>query len=229
MARRIYPADPSVEPKSVEPKPLVRRLASVRGESMQEPAIEHFIRRGNAAVNLDRETDSATLAREFEERLADTGKLAFRVARGVLRNSADAEDVAQEAFLKAYRSFPKLRNRERFRAWLVRITWRLALDRSRSAKRREARETAWGIEQPKPSVERLAASSEFGAHLDKSLAELPEKLRIVLILTAIEGHAIQDVASLLGLPIGTVKSRIHFGRKQLAEKLQWLVNDTSKI
>lgn len=192
---------------------------------MQELAVAHFMDSADPAVNIDSESPSATLARAFEQRLADCGKLAFRVARGVLRNSADAEDVAQEAFLKAYRNFPKLRDRDRFQAWLVRITWRLALDRSRSAKRREARETTWSIEQLKPSVEQLAASKEFGAQLDNAVSELPEKLRIVLILAAIEGHALEDVAKLLGLPIGTVKSRLHLGRKQLAEKLQWLVND----
>ena len=59
---------------------------------------------------------------------------------GVLRHRQDAEDVAQEAFAKAYRSFNQLRDRDRFRAWLVRMTWRLAIDRWRSDRRRSARE-----------------------------------------------------------------------------------------
>jgi len=67
--------------------------------------------------------------REFETRLAETSKLAFRVAFAVLRNSEDAEDVAQEAFAKAYRNFLQLRERDRFRAWLVRMTWRMAISR----------------------------------------------------------------------------------------------------
>lgn len=195
---------------------------------MQELTIERLMHSANSAVNLERESHSATLAQEFEERLADCGKLAFRVARGVLRNSADAEDVAQEAFLKAYRNFSKLRDQGRFRSWLVRITWRLALDRYRSAKRREARETAWSMEQQTASVEQIAASNEFSEQIDRLLGELPEKLRIVLILAAIEGKTLEDVANLLELPIGTVKSRMHFGRKQLAEKLQCLVNNTKK-
>lgn len=66
---------------------------------------------------------------EFERRLADCSGLAYRVALGVLRNPADAEDVAQEALVRAYRHFPELRERERFRAWLVRTVWRLAIDR----------------------------------------------------------------------------------------------------
>src|ERR1051326_5809256 len=80
------------------------------------------------------------LEREFEARLADSSTLAFRVAYGVLRHRQDAEDVAQEAFVKAYRSFRELRDRDRFRAWLVRMTWRLAIDRQRNDRRRLARE-----------------------------------------------------------------------------------------
>ncbi len=189
---------------------------------MQELAIENLVSGANARVNLDSESERASLIQEFEARLADCGKLAFRVARGVLRNSADAEEVAQEAFLKAYRNFAKLRDRDRFRAWLVRITWRLALDRSRSAKRRQAREVAWSVEQPHTSVEQLAASNEFAEQLEKAVAELPEKLRIVVLLASIEGHSLEDVANLLGLPVGTVKSRMHFGKKQLAEKCNGL-------
>src|SRR5574339_235058 len=80
------------------------------------------------------------LEREFEARLAESSTLAFRVAFGVLRHREDAEDVAQDAFAKAYRSFRQLRDRDRFRAWLVRMTWRMALDRLRSNRRRVARE-----------------------------------------------------------------------------------------
>src|SRR5437762_6772653 len=81
-----------------------------------------------------------TLEAEFEARLVESSTLAFRVAYGVLRHRQDAEDVAQEAFVKAYRSFRELRDRERFRAWLVRMTWRLAIDRQRNDRRRIARE-----------------------------------------------------------------------------------------
>src|SRR5881628_1843888 len=71
------------------------------------------------------------LNREFEARLVESSTLAFRVAYGVLRHRQDAEDVAQEALVKAYRNFRQLRERDRFRAWLVRLTWRLAIDRQR--------------------------------------------------------------------------------------------------
>src|SRR5258708_38447313 len=88
-----------------------------------------------------REATQADTRREFEERLAESGPLAYRVARGVLRNTADAADVAQEALVRAYRQFDRPRDRNRFRARPVRISFRLALDRLRSGKRREQRDT----------------------------------------------------------------------------------------
>jgi RNA polymerase sigma-70 factor (ECF subfamily) len=192
---------------------------------MQELVLAQLGR--TAETGAARETAAADLRREFEERLAECGPLAFRVARGVLRNTADAEDTAQEALLRAYRRFHRLRDPNRFRAWLVRITFRLALDRVRSSKRREQRETIWS--QPEhqshaSTAEEVAASSEFHAHLDHALDELPEKQRLALLLSAMEGHTIEEVAKLLGVPVGTVKSRIFLARKQLAEKLRCHVN-----
>jgi RNA polymerase sigma-70 factor (ECF subfamily) len=70
----------------------------------------------------------ADLEREFEDRLRESSALAVRVAYGVLRQREDAEDVAQEAFARAYRQFSSLRDPVRFRGWLVRVTWRLAID-----------------------------------------------------------------------------------------------------
>src|SRR2546426_11281030 len=83
---------------------------------------------------------NAELEQEFEARLVESSTLAFRIAYSVLRHRQDAEDVAQEAFAKAYRSFHQLRDRERFRAWLARMTFRLAIDRQRMNRRRAARE-----------------------------------------------------------------------------------------
>jgi RNA polymerase sigma factor (sigma-70 family) len=80
------------------------------------------------------------LEREFEARLADSSTLAFRVAFAVLRHRQDAEDVAQEALVKAYRCLRQLRDRTRFRAWLVRSTWRLAIDRQRANRCRRERD-----------------------------------------------------------------------------------------
>ena len=176
---------------------------------------------------LAHEAAQAETRREFEERLAECGPLAYRVARGVLRNSADAEDVAQEALLRAYRKFDRLRDRNRFRGWLVRIAFRIALDRLRSGKRRELRDTVWAQPEHQPRVanaEDIAVSNEFQAHLDQALAELPEKLRLVLLLAAMDGYTIDEIAAMLVIPVGTVKSRIFLARKRLVEKLRCHAN-----
>jgi RNA polymerase sigma factor (sigma-70 family) len=173
-----------------------------------------------AEGEFSREAEHAALRQEFEGQLAECGPLAYRVARGVLRNDADAEDVAQEALLRAYQRFARLRDRNRFRGWLVRIAFRLAIDRLRSARRREVRETLWYREAQKNSTEDAAARSEFQAHLEQAMNELADKHRLVLLLAAMEGHTLEEVAAMLDVPIGTVKSRLFFARKQLAEKLR---------
>lgn len=179
-----------------------------------------------AQQEWEREAANVAERQEFESLLPEAAPLAFRVARGVLRNSADAEDVAQEALLRAYRRWDRLRDPQRFRGWLVRIAFRLALDRVRSAKRRETRETLWSQTAYRASTEDLAASAEFQAHLEAALGQLSEKYRLVLLLSAMEGHTLEEVAVLLGLPLGTVKSRLFFARKVLAEKLRCHVNPT---
>lgn len=168
------------------------------------------------------------LEREFEDRLRDSSALAVRVAVSVLRQRQDAEDVAQEAFAKAYRRFADLRDPIRFKGWIVRVTWRLAIDRWRTDRRRAAREKAANVIVPAETAEELVATARRAARLWDSIDSLPEKLRIVIVLSAIEGHGVQEVAGLLGIPAGTVKSRLFLARKALAEKLQCLANESTK-
>ena len=164
--------------------------------------------------------EAIDLEREFEERLADSGALAFRVAYGVLRRREDAEDVAQEALARAYRNLGKLRDRQRFRSWLVRISWRLALDHRRAGQRREHREQAVAEAPPAPSAEDVLVGNEFRERLWRAVDALPEKLRVVVVLAGIEGYDTREVAGVLGRPEGTVKSRLHLARKRLVELLR---------
>lgn len=166
------------------------------------------------------------LAREFEDRLRESSTLAFRVAYAVLRHRQDAEDVAQEAFGRAYRRFSQLRDRDKFRAWLVRMTWRLSIDRRRSERRRVAREQAAVTVKAAPTTEQDAMANERATHLWRAIDALPEKLRVVVVLAGIEEHDVRDVARLLDLPEGTVKSRLFLARKGLAESLRWLASDS---
>jgi RNA polymerase sigma factor (sigma-70 family) len=214
---------------STELSARLRRLAI--GTEMQSleatlpgNVVQRDVQRDGDTIEFARNNAAA---REFEEQLADGASMAFRLAMSVLRNRADAEDVAQDALLRAYRGFAKLRERGAFRGWLCRITWRLALDKQRGTRRREKRETASTFVPgtPERSVEQMAVASEFDRHLAKAMDELPEKLRQALVLAAIQGHSTREVAEMLDLPEGTVKSRVHLARKQLTEKLQWLAKD----
>jgi RNA polymerase sigma-70 factor (ECF subfamily) len=187
---------------------------------------EHAERLVGSLVTADREFE-----REFEARLVDSSKLAFRVAFSVLRQREDAEDVAQEAFAKAYRSFNQLRDRTRFRAWLVRMTWRMALDRQRANRRRSVRELPVGdpVEaglQARLDTADVIDARERAEYLWNAIAELPEKLRLVVVLAGIEGHDMREVGALLEVPEGTVKSRMFLARKQLKERLSWMVTGT---
>src|SRR5260370_765298 len=89
------------------------------------------------------------------------------------------------------------------------------------------RATLWSQPERRPpaaNAEVLAAANEFQTHLENALAELPEKLRLVLLLAAMEGHTIEEIAAMLGISTGTVKSRIFYARRQLADKLRCHVN-----
>ena len=160
------------------------------------------------------------IVREFEARLADSSALAVRVAYSVVRHQQDAEDVAQEAFARAYRRFGQLRDRDAFRAWLVRMTWRLAIDFHRQNRRRVAREEAASPAVATPGHEDEAIQAQRSARLWQAIDALPEKLRIVVVLVSIEEQTVRDVATLLNVPEGTVKSRLFDARQRLKERLQ---------
>jgi RNA polymerase sigma-70 factor, ECF subfamily len=194
----------------------------VRAEVILDDALP---RRWVGVLNLP-----PALEREFEERVVDSSSLAFRVALGVLRRREDAEDVAQEAFLRAQRAFASLRDRDRFRSWMVRMAFRLALDRRRSERRRASREDVAAVEGSRhaPSVEEGLTRDELRARVLEAVDALPEKLRLVTVLAAIQEHDVASVARLLDLPEGTVKSRLHLARKALAERLKCFATVTTK-
>ena len=205
-----------------------RAITARLSRSMQEWVLTETGGESEAADLRKERAQAEALAarhREWESLLAENAPLAFRVARGVLRNDADAEDVAQEALLRAHQRFEGLRERARFRAWLVRISFRIALDRLRAIKRRQAREAQWVLESSRNAVHQ-GENAEFQRQFDRAMEELPEKQRLVLFLAAMEGHTLEEVSLLLVVPIGTVKSRLFFARKTLAEKLRCFVNPT---
>ncbi|MGH9371022.1 MAG: RNA polymerase sigma factor, partial [Vicinamibacterales bacterium] len=113
-------------------------------------------------------------------------------------------------------------------AWIVRVTWRAAIDRWRADRRRQTREQATSDAPPVATAEELAVAAQRSARLWEAIDDLPEKLRIVIVLSALRGHDVQEVARLLEIPEGTVKSRLFLARKRLAQRLTCLANGSAK-
>src|SRR3989475_6704862 len=158
----------------------------------------------------------------FGERVAENQRRVFQIAYSILGDAADAEDVAQEAFLRAYQKFGSLREAEKFRGWVNRIVFRLALNRKRGYWRRLTRDTAWQSMES-PAMVDGAKEAEQQVMLDrlrKEIERLPAKLRSVLQLSLVEEMDAADVGVVLGIPAGTVRSRVHTARKLLLEVMQ---------
>jgi RNA polymerase sigma-70 factor (ECF subfamily) len=165
----------------------------------------------------------------FEVLVEKYKRRAFRLAYQVLRDQEDALDVAQEAFVKAYRALPTFKGDSAFFTWLFRITMNLALDRKRQRAVRtrslgggdevspEDWERTAAADQPGPDDE--AASAERRAKIGRALESLSEHHRSIIILSDIEGLAYREIAQVLGIPIGTVMSRLHHARRRLREAL----------
>ena len=158
----------------------------------------------------------------FNERIAENQRRVFQIAYSVLGNSADAEDAAQEAFLRAYQKRVSLREAEKFRGWVNRIVFRLALNRQRSHRRRLARDTAWQATETPVMVDGAKDAEQLVMldRLRREIERLPQKLRSVLQLSLVEEMEAADVGAVLGIPAGTVRSRLHAARKLLLEVMK---------
>jgi RNA polymerase sigma-70 factor (ECF subfamily) len=161
--------------------------------------------------------------RAFEELVRVYQHRVFGVAARMLGNGAEAEEVAQEVFLRVHRSIGEFRGEAKLSTWLYAITSRLCLTRLGAGERRfwcEGEETLVRLRNggmdPVAALER----SEVEAALHRAIAELPEERRIVVILRDLEGLSYEEIAGALDLPVGTVRSRIHRGRLDLKEKLE---------
>lgn len=145
-------------------------------------------------------------------------KFVFRVAYSVLRNAHDAEDVVQETFLKLYRN-RGWRKVENEKAFLARAVWRLAVDR-RPKRRGESPGdvVASGGDDP----EQAAIRVDWNRVVQKLVDALPEELRLPLALSAVEEMSSGEIAEVMGIPAGTVRTRLLRARQMLREKLEAL-------
>lgn len=148
--------------------------------------------------------------------------------RGLTNTESDAEDLAQEAFLRAYRSLKGFRGTSSFRTWLYQIAtnvFRNWLEKRRN----QAPVNAGSIDAPPPGmdepVEPMGEENPEARHLqrdaiDRALAQLPDDQREAVLLRDVEGFEYREIAEQLGVPLGTVESRIFRGRSRLKELLR---------
>jgi RNA polymerase sigma-70 factor, ECF subfamily len=167
------------------------------------------------------ETAKAENQTRFTLRVAQNQRRVFQIAYSVLGNSAEAEDVTQETFLNAYRNLASLHDEELFRGWVNRIAFRLALNRQRSLRRRLTRDTAWHAEAPETTDgEKTVQDRLLLEQLRRAIEKLPRKLQQVLQLSTVEEMDATQVGLVLGIPAGTVRSRLHTARKLLLEAMK---------
>jgi RNA polymerase sigma-70 factor (ECF subfamily) len=142
------------------------------------------------------------------------------IARGVVRNAHDAEDLAQEAFVKAYEHIGRFRSGEAFGPWIYRIVTNAALDvlKHRTKFRHE---TIGDTERAarRDDAEVPAMASEIGRRIDIAIEELPDMQRIVARLYLVEEFGHDEIATMTGLNEGTVRSHLSLARRKLKEKL----------
>jgi RNA polymerase sigma-70 factor (ECF subfamily) len=157
----------------------------------------------------------------------------YTAALRMTRNPADAEDLVQETFLKAYRAIDRYEDGTNIRAWLYKILTNTFINNYRAAKRRPEKADVEDVEDlymyrrlgelPAPGTGRSAEDEVLSRFTDDEVKEaieaLPEAFRIAVLLADVEGFSYKEIADITDVPIGTVMSRIHRGRKALQKTL----------
>ncbi|HUP38114.1 MAG TPA: sigma-70 family RNA polymerase sigma factor [Candidatus Limnocylindria bacterium] len=159
----------------------------------------------------------------FEDLVMTYQHRVFGVALRMLGNRAEAEEVAQEAFVRAHRALGEFRGDAKLSTWLYAITSRLCLNRLASGERRMARQgedALLRLSDAGPRPDAALERRELEAALGRAIADLPEDRRIVVVLRDLEGLSYEEIAQVLELELGTVRSRLHRARAELKEKLE---------
>lgn len=189
----------------------------------------------NVTGDTGEELALVTAAREgdmqaFEQLIQKYDRSVFRIAQHITQNREDAEDVVQDAFLKAYQNLNKFQGNSKFYTWLVRIAVNEALMRLRKRKADktvsidEDVETEDGsmpreVADWSPNPEQQYGQAELGDILGKTIQGLPAGFRTVFVLRDVEGMSTEETAEMLGLSVPAVKSRLLRARLQLRERL----------
>lgn len=188
-----------------------------------------------------RATETATLveqarqgdARAFEALVNRYKDKIFVYVTRMIHDPVDAEDITQDTFLRAYQSLGNFRGAASFQTWLYRIASNLVIDAVRRRKRRDdgnisldapvdtdEGEVARELADERRGPEELASSSALQQEVRRAIAEISPKLRSVLVMYDLQGMSYQEIADVMGCPLGTVKSRLFNARAQLKDLLE---------
>jgi RNA polymerase sigma-70 factor (ECF subfamily) len=167
---------------------------------------------------------------DFEAAAREHRPFLLQLAVASSRNPTDAEDIVQEALMRGYRGIARFRGDCPIRIWLSRIVIRVAINHHRSLTRRLKRWVLFGdlqamyedgsVHEFDPPDPKATYEKEAMLDVRKHVNRLPDEFRMPLVMLAVDGLTIPEIASILEIPEGTVKSRIFYARKRLVENLQ---------
>ncbi len=169
--------------------------------------------------------------RAFDLLVAKYQRKLFRLLSRLIRDQAEIEDVAQEAFIKAYRALPNFRGESAFYTWLYRIAINTAKNYLVAQGRRVPTQTETEIEdaenfedgeslRTEDTPDRMLLSKQVAEAVNRAIERLPEDLRTAIVLRELEGLSYEEIAVSMNCPIGTVRSRIFRAREAVAEELR---------
>jgi RNA polymerase sigma-70 factor, ECF subfamily len=187
------------------------------------------VRRSNPGVDTQGETEAVLLercrggdTRAFQTLVEGHQDRAYTLALRIVRTPSDAEEVAQDAFVRAWRSISEFRGEAAFGTWLHRIVARRALDRAESLRARRAREEP--LDPEGKDVQEHAADGETGSvgsggsrRLERLLSALPPIQRTALAFHYFDDYSVKEIAEMLQMPEGTVKTHMSRGRAALRQ------------
>jgi RNA polymerase sigma-70 factor (ECF subfamily) len=178
----------------------------------------------------ERPADTADDRAQFERLVTRYGRHVYSIAYRMTGNEADARDLVQEAFIRVWRAWRRIDPEAQLEGWLYRIVSNLHIDllRRRRGQRVHSLDepitTASGElvrerADPAADIERTVLDAQVDRRIQEALSNLSADLRMVVVLSDVEGYAYEEIAKMTGVPIGTVKSRLHRARRALRDRL----------